>query len=61
MDHSSRAMGFGSKVGFDCTKKLREDSQGMADVIELSPEIKQKVDALWRAWGCNKSNVPPQS
>src|SRR3984893_11089224 len=22
LDHSSRAMGFGSKVGFDCTKKL---------------------------------------
>jgi len=53
LDHSSRAMGFGSKVGFDCTKKLPAEgfNRDWPDVIEMSHEVKQKVDALWPSLG----------
>jgi len=53
LDHSSRALGFGSKVGFDCTKKLPAEgfNRQWPDVIEMSPEVKQKVDALWPKLG----------
>lgn len=53
LDHASRAMGFGSKIGFDCTKKLPAEgfTREWPDVIEMSPDVKQKVDALWPKLG----------
>ena len=53
LDHSSRTLGFGSKVGFDCTKKLRAEGfdREWPDVIEMSPEIKQRVDTIWDTLG----------
>jgi 4-hydroxy-3-polyprenylbenzoate decarboxylase len=53
LDHSSRAMGFGSKVGFDCTRKLAAEGfdREWPDVIEMSPEIKSRVDKLWHTLG----------
>jgi len=53
LDHSSRAMGFGSKIGFDCTKKLAAEGfeREWPDVIEMSPEIKSRVDAIWSSLG----------
>jgi 4-hydroxy-3-polyprenylbenzoate decarboxylase len=53
LDHASRAMGFGSKIGFDCTKKLKAEGfdREWPDVIEMSPDVKQKVDALWPKLG----------
>jgi len=53
LDHSSRAMGFGSKIGFDCTRKLPEEgfSRPWPDVITMSPEVKRKIDAIWDQLG----------
>lgn len=53
LDHSSRALGFGSKVGFDCTKKLPAEgfTREWPDVIEMSPEIKARIDGLWSTLG----------
>jgi 4-hydroxy-3-polyprenylbenzoate decarboxylase len=53
LDHSSRALGFGSKVGFDCTRKLPAEGfdREWPDVIEMSPEVKRKIDGLWGALG----------
>ncbi|MDX1931118.1 MAG: menaquinone biosynthesis decarboxylase [Capsulimonadales bacterium] len=53
LDHASRAPGFGSKMGIDATKKLPEEgfSRPWPPVIEMSPEIKARVDALWKELG----------
>lgn len=53
LDHASRSLGFGSKVGFDCTRKLPAEGFGREwpDVITMSPEVKQRVDALWGKLG----------
>jgi 4-hydroxy-3-polyprenylbenzoate decarboxylase len=53
LDHSSRAMGFGSKIGFDCTRKLPAEGfdREWPDVIEMSPEVKSRVDRLWHSLG----------
>lgn len=53
LDHASRAMGFGSKMGIDATKKMREEGfdRPWPPVIAMSPDIKQRVDALWGQLG----------
>jgi 4-hydroxy-3-polyprenylbenzoate decarboxylase len=53
LDHASRAMGYGSKIGFDCTKKLPEEGfmRPWPDVIQMSAEVKQKIDELWPKLG----------
>jgi 4-hydroxy-3-polyprenylbenzoate decarboxylase len=53
LDHSSRALGFGSKIGFDCTKKLPAEGfdREWPDVIEMSPDVKARVDSLWGSLG----------
>ena len=53
LDHASREMGFGSKVGFDCTRKLPAEGfhREWPDVIEMSPEVKRKIDELWPRLG----------
>lgn len=53
LDHSSRAMGFGSKIGFDCTRKLPAEgfTREWPDIIEMSPEVKQKIEDLWVSLG----------
>lgn len=53
LDHASRALGYGSKIGFDCTKKLSAEgfTREWPDVIEMSPEVKRKIDALWPKLG----------
>jgi 4-hydroxy-3-polyprenylbenzoate decarboxylase len=53
LDHASRAMGFGSKMGIDATKKLPEEgfSRPWPPVIEMSPEVKGRVDAIWSKLG----------
>jgi len=48
LDHASQLPGFGSKMGIDATRKL--PGEGFArpwpDVIEMSPDVKARVDAL---------------
>jgi len=53
LDHSSRALGFGSKIGFDCTRKLPAEGfdREWPDVIEMTPEVKARVDSLWSTLG----------
>jgi len=53
LDHSSRTLGFGSKIGFDCTRKLPAEGfdREWPDVIEMSADVKAKVDALWNDLG----------
>jgi 4-hydroxy-3-polyprenylbenzoate decarboxylase len=53
LDHASRAVGFGSKIGFDCTKKLAAEgfTRQWPDAIEMSADVKAKVDALWPKLG----------
>lgn len=53
LDHASRSMGFGSKIGFDCTRKLLAEgfTREWPDVITMSPEVKKRVDAMWADLG----------
>lgn len=53
LDHASRTLGFGSKIGFDCTRKLPAEGfdREWPDVITMSAEVKAKVDALWNELG----------
>jgi 4-hydroxy-3-polyprenylbenzoate decarboxylase len=53
LDHASRAPGFGSKIGFDCTKKLPAEgfTREWPDIIEMSDDVKRRVDALWPELG----------
>ncbi len=53
LDHASREMGFGSKIGFDCTRKLPAEGfhREWPDVIEMSPDVKKRIDELWPKLG----------
>ncbi len=53
LDHASTLPHYGSKMGVDCTRKWLEEgfTRDWPEVIEMSPEIKQKVDALWPKLG----------
>ena len=53
LDHSSRAMGFGSKMGIDATKKMPEEgfTRPWPPVITMDSDIKRKVDELWPKLG----------
>jgi 4-hydroxy-3-polyprenylbenzoate decarboxylase len=53
LDHASRLVNYGSKMGVDATRKW--SSEGFArpwpGVIAMSPEVKARVDQLWRKSG----------
>jgi 4-hydroxy-3-polyprenylbenzoate decarboxylase len=53
LDHASRAMGYGSKMGIDATRKLPEEgfTRPWPPVIEMDPAVKARVDALWNELG----------
>jgi len=53
LDHASRLANYGSKMGVDATRKWPEEgfTRPWPDVIEMSPEVKQRVDAIWKALG----------
>jgi 4-hydroxy-3-polyprenylbenzoate decarboxylase len=53
LDHASRAMGYGSKMGIDATKKLPEEGfdRPWPPVIEMDAEVKKRVDDLWQRLG----------
>jgi 4-hydroxy-3-polyprenylbenzoate decarboxylase len=50
LDHAARLQDFGSKMGIDATRKWL--SEGFArpwpDEITMSPEVKRRVDAMWK-------------
>jgi 4-hydroxy-3-polyprenylbenzoate decarboxylase len=53
LDHSSRLANFGSKMGIDATRKWPEEgfTRPWPDVIEMSAEVRSRVDALWKKAG----------
>ena len=53
LDHSSRAFTYGSKVGFDGTRKLPEEGfiRDWPRVIEMDPAVKRRIDELWPRLG----------
>jgi 4-hydroxy-3-polyprenylbenzoate decarboxylase len=53
LDHSSRLANYGSKMGIDATRKWAGEgfTRPWPDVIRMSPEVKQRVDQLWKKAG----------
>jgi 4-hydroxy-3-polyprenylbenzoate decarboxylase len=53
LDHSSRLASYGSKMGVDGTRKWREEgfTRPWPDVIRMTPEVKRRVDELWKRAG----------
>ena len=53
LDHASRLPNYGSKMGVDATRKW--PGEGFArpwpGVIEMAPEVKRRVDELWKRAG----------
>ncbi len=53
LDHASYRHSFGGKIGVDATRKLPEEGylRGWPQVVEMDPEVKSKIDALWKQLG----------
>ncbi len=53
LDHSSRAFTYGSKIGFDATRKWPEEgfTRQWPRLIEMDAGTKARVDALWPSLG----------
>jgi 4-hydroxy-3-polyprenylbenzoate decarboxylase len=53
LDHASRLANFGSKMGIDATRKWPEEgfTRPWPGVLEMSPEIKRRIDDLWKQAG----------
>jgi 4-hydroxy-3-polyprenylbenzoate decarboxylase len=53
LDHSSRLPNYGSKMGVDATRKWPGEgfSRPWPSVIEMSAEVKRRVDELWKQAG----------
>jgi 4-hydroxy-3-polyprenylbenzoate decarboxylase len=54
LDHVSQEIGFGGKIGFDCTHKLPGEngfSRHYPKLITMSADVKKKVDELWPKLG----------
>ncbi|MEK7449384.1 MAG: UbiD family decarboxylase, partial [Planctomycetota bacterium] len=49
LDHASREIGYGSKVGIDATRKMKEEgfTRPWPDEMTIPPEIKMLVDKKW--------------
>ncbi len=50
LDHASPQPFYGSKMGIDATRKWPEEGFGRdwPEVIEMTPEVKKRVDELWK-------------
>ncbi|MBK5211938.1 MAG: menaquinone biosynthesis decarboxylase [Coriobacteriia bacterium] len=53
LDHSSNHQSFGSKMGIDATKPLPGEGyeRQWPDSLDMSPEVKARVDAMWAGLG----------
>lgn len=54
LDHASQEMGFGGKIGFDCTHKLPGENgfnRPYPKLITMSEDVMAKVDAMWPKLG----------
>lgn len=52
LDHASTVMGYGSKAGFDATKKWKDEgfTREWPDLIEMSEDVKDKVEQNWNSY-----------
>jgi 4-hydroxy-3-polyprenylbenzoate decarboxylase len=53
LDHASRLPDFGSKMGIDATRKWKSEgfTRPWPNVIDMTVEVKQRVDILWKQAG----------
>ena len=53
LDHASPQFIYGSKIGIDATRKLKEEghSRPWPEEIKMSPEIKDRVSRRWKEYG----------
>jgi 4-hydroxy-3-polyprenylbenzoate decarboxylase len=53
LDHASRLVNYGSKMGVDATKKWPGEgfTREWPDVLRMSPDVKKRVDDLWKKAG----------
>jgi 4-hydroxy-3-polyprenylbenzoate decarboxylase len=53
LDHASRLPNYGSKMGVDATTKWKSEgfTRRWPNVISMSPDVKQRVDELWKRAG----------
>jgi 4-hydroxy-3-polyprenylbenzoate decarboxylase len=56
LDHASRMPNYGSKMGVDATTKWPSEgfSRRWPAVIEMSDDVKQRVDKLWKRAGLDR-------
>ena len=53
LDHASRLVNYGSKMGVDATRKWPGEgfTREWPEVLTMSPDVKKKVDGLWKKAG----------
>ncbi|HYE24623.1 MAG TPA: UbiD family decarboxylase [Clostridia bacterium] len=53
LDHASRLPDFGSKMGIDATRKWPSEgfTRPWPPVVDMSKDVKQRVDAMWKKLG----------
>jgi len=53
LDHSARGPAYGSKMGIDGTRKLREEGfdRDWPEVIRMDAAVREKIDRLWPGLG----------
>lgn len=53
LDHASQIPSYGSKMGIDATAKWAQEGfvRPWPDMIEMAPEVKARVDAMWKRLG----------
>src|SRR2546421_5258412 len=54
LDHAAQAMGFGGKIGFDCTHKFPGENgfnREYPKLIVMSDDVKRRIDELWPKLG----------
>lgn len=56
LDHASYHHSFGGKIGIDATAKLPEEgySRSWPEVARMNPDVKARVDEIWRKLGIDK-------
>ncbi|MDP9053942.1 MAG: UbiD family decarboxylase, partial [Acidobacteriota bacterium] len=53
LDHASRLVNYGSKMGVDATRKWPGEgfTRPWPEVLKMAPNVKQRVDELWKKAG----------
>ena len=60
LDHAPTRQFFGGKIGIDATAKWPQEGydRGWPDVIEMSPDMREKVTSRWAEYGIPDTNTP---